>query len=172
MLCSKNWLIKSYYEYISQSVYDVNVYRQKNKVRWEIKDVMQLLYDIVAAGAYLQMNGVSHGLIKPEYIATDQLGHYILCDHLIDAGNFDVNLMDYKLNNNHYQDPMLWSNICTNRNNVYDPFKNDVFSFGMILLECCLIDNDEDSSNVTVENLRTKTHNRRGNVDFYYIFAA
>jgi len=170
--CSKHWIFKSYFEYLSTSLFDVNAYREKSKVRWECKDILQLLYDVTTCASFLQMNGVAHGLIKPDYISVDQMGHYILCDHLKDASNYDINVMDYKLNDDHYQDPILWNNLCINRNNVYDPFKNDVFSFGMVLLECCIVDNGGAQSDITVENLRKKTHNRQGRVDFYYIFAA
>lgn len=170
--CSKHWIFKSYFEYLPTSLFDINAYREKSKIRWECKDILQLLYDVTACASYLQMNGIGHGLIKPDYIAVDQKGHYILCDHLKDASNYDINVMDYRLNDTHYQDPILWNNLTSNRNNIYDPFKNDVFSFGLILLQCCIIDNEGGQSDITVENLRKKTYNRQGHVDFYYIFAA
>jgi len=90
---------------------------------------------------------------------------------MIDGQNFDVNIMDYKINPAHYQSPVLWMNLCGNRNNLYDPFKNDVFSAGLILLECCIIDNDY-TNNINVENLRKRIHLRNGEMDYYFIFAA
>jgi hypothetical protein len=90
--CSKSWDIDTYYEYIPTNLVDMNQHRLTNGNGYEEKDLLQMLYDITDACAYLQRSRFDHGVIRPEYIAVDQAGHYILCDHLLEGGNFDVNV--------------------------------------------------------------------------------
>lgn len=125
------------------TLFEVNQYRQKKHLMYEAKDILQLLYDLTSVCAYLQKKGTAHGLIKPEYVAIDPEGHYVLCDHMIDGDNIDVNVHDYKVSeSNHYQGPLLWNDLSEKKDVLYDPFKNDVFSAGLVLLECCVIDDE------------------------------
>lgn len=75
--CSKSYKATTYYEYFPKTLRDVNALRKKRKIAYEIKDICQILYDVTEVGAFLQKRLFDHGLLRPEFIAYDLVGHYV-----------------------------------------------------------------------------------------------
>ena len=83
--------------------------------------------NIIEAGYYLQQRYFSHGLIRPEYIGYDNMGHYVLCDHMMGGKQIDVNYFSYETHKEYYMHPKLWYTISKNTQKVSWNAKEDIF---------------------------------------------
>ena len=97
-------------------------------------------------GAYLQKRLFDHGLIRPEFIAYDMVGHYILCDHMMEGNYQQINYKDFCTSRKLYMSPEVFARMCQRdsqknqerglnyQSELIDvnKYKSDVFSFGLV----------------------------------------
>jgi len=89
---------------------------------------------------YLQVNGISHGDIRPEACFRSDDGHIVICDRkLIYEEEIDLNTQ--KNNERHFLFSPAMLEFLTNKNKRLreNKHKGDVFSLGMTLLECATL---------------------------------
>ena len=105
---------------------------------------MQFFNDIIAGLATLEKQKMVHGNLKPEYIYYDG-EKYVIKDRLADTSTpVEAQINNIKYGENLYQTPQMFETICAGKPfGKYNPFKEEVFNFGMLALSM-LIDNEED----------------------------
>jgi hypothetical protein len=101
----------------------------------EDTEMMQLTYDGVDALGYLQSQNVNHGYIRPELIAVESNGQYIICDKLLEGTSRDAHLYSLRTKGGDYCSPAIWDEMINECRRSHNGYKDDAFSFGLVLLQ-------------------------------------
>jgi len=103
----------------------------------ELSEIMTQLIDVLE---YLQVNGISHGDIRPEACFRSDEGQIVICDRKL-IYEEEIDLSTQKNNERHFlfSPAMLESLIKKGKRHRENKHKGDVFSLGMTLLECATL---------------------------------
>ena len=142
-LCSTNYIIRSFYEYpqkpLKREIYE----RRKNsKVsKFSMEEMTHLFYNIVLAGKKLQEVGKTHGDISPFCIFHTNEGKFKLAPHPVEHMSplkiqQEKNVKGEPL----YVSPQMLFAVKKRKPKAdLDPYKSDMFSLGLVLLEAGLL---------------------------------
>lgn len=104
----------------------------------------KLMQEILFALVFLQENRMVHGDLRPSLIGVplSPNGNFRLLDRLgIPASPEQVQKMNIDSGKDLYTSPAIFRGVCQDRKQIrHNPFKSDMFSFGLILLEAGILE--------------------------------
>lgn len=107
--------------------------------------------DCLFALAHLQENNMIHADLRPELIAVPfkRGQNFQILDRLGDPSPPNqVQLNNFKSQKSLYMSPLVFRSLCCKQRKIkHNPFKSDVFSLGMVLLEAGLLDSVQNVYN-------------------------
>lgn len=133
-VCATFYTLRSYYLYHLENCELIAKRQEKIGTPLEDHELMQLVYDGIDVLSYLESQGYNHGFIRPELIARNEKKAFVLMDRLMEGSAIDSNKYARQMGFDPYCSPAVWNNITNQRQNPHDPYKDDAFSFGMVLL--------------------------------------
>ena len=136
----KAWVTKAYFDYPNQDLLD-----SKASLK-DPREMVRFFSDMLEVVIYLQELDMVHGDIRAEFIFKHpQLNKYVLLDRMID----DSSVFQAQKNNifqadkELYMSPELFQQLVrTEKTPVINPYKNEVFSLGLLLLSVITSDYD------------------------------
>lgn len=143
-LCATFYKLQTYYQFTPSNLGHYILKKKKENQYLDETEIMQLCYDGIDALAFLQTNNVNHGYIRPELIFVHPNGRYVLCDRLLEGTGRDSNIYAHRTKMKLYCSPAYWSEISADRRQPHNPYKDDAFSFGLILLAACNLASPQD----------------------------
>ena len=142
-LCSTNYLVTSYFDFPQKSLKREIFERKKNSnvAKFGNEEMTHLFYNILIAGKKLQENGKSHGDISPYCIYHTNEGKFKLAPHPIEhLSSLKIQQEKSVKSEPLYVSPQMLYAIKKRKPKAdFDPYKADVFSFGLVLLEAGLL---------------------------------
>lgn len=132
------YTVKAYFEYPPGDLAFELEERAKRDERFSAEELSALLGDMAEAVAYLAARKMVHGDLRPKYFA--RVGgdrKFRLLDRLgAPAPAWQVQQANLQAGVDLYMSPLLYSNLARrNPRFRHDPYKSEVFSMGVILLE-------------------------------------
>jgi hypothetical protein len=125
----------------------------------------KLMREILYAMAFLQENKMVHGDLRPSFIGVplSRNGKFYLLDRLGNPASPEkVQMHNIDSENDLYISPSLFKAILKKKKQIkHDPYKSDIFAFGMILLEAGILESVQ-----SVYNKDKKTINESILVEF------
>lgn len=142
-LCSTNYLVRSFYEFPQKSLKREIYTRRKNSKtsKFTMEEMTHLFYNTVLAGKKLQENGKTHGDISPFCIFHNNEGKFKLAPYPIESASplkiqQEKNMKGQPL----YLSPQMLFAVKKRKPKAQcDPYKSDMFSLGLVLLEAGLL---------------------------------
>ena len=144
-LCSTNYIVRSFYEFPQRSLKREIFNRRKNsKVsKFTTEEMTHLFYNILGAGKKLQEMGKTHGDISPFSIFHTNEGKFKLAPYP------DEHMTPLKIQQEksikgeplYVSSQMLFAAKKRKTKADLDPYKSDIFSLGLVLLEAGLLKN-------------------------------
>ena len=144
-LCSTNYIVRSFYEFPQRSLKREIFNRRKNsKVsKFTMEEMTHLFYNILNAGKKLQEMGKPHGDISPFSIFHTNDGKFKLAPYP------DEHMTPLKIQQEksikgepmYVSSQMLFAAKKRKTKSDLDPYKSDIFSLGLVLLEAGLLKN-------------------------------
>ena len=142
-LCSTNYLVRSFYEFPQKSLKREIYTRRKNSKtsKFTMEEMTHLFYNTVLAGKKLQENGKTHGDISPFCIFHNNEGKFKLAPYPIESATplkiqQEKNMKGQPL----YLSPQMLFAVKKRKPKAQcDPYKSDMFSLGLVLLEAGLL---------------------------------
>jgi hypothetical protein len=142
-LCSTNYLVTSYFDFPQKSLKREIFERKKNSkvAKFSNEEMTHLFYNIVLAGEKLQQNGKSHGNISPYCIYHTNEGKFKLAPHPIEhLSSLKIQQEKSVKSEPLYVSPQMLFAVKKRKPKAdFDPYKADVFAFGLVLLEAGLL---------------------------------
>lgn len=136
-----------FFEYEPMKLHEMIEKKMHSGDKFEEKELILLMKNIVSILAYFQMNGISHGNINPELIFFDSSSNLfkILDQQLINGyiSSFFLTIQG-KFFSNYCSPELLISLQEKNLLFVRNSFKNDIFSLGMCILEAATLINNSN----------------------------
>lgn len=129
----KFWIIKSYF------VYPANDLRGRApELVSDPFELVRFVHDILSATAFLESKRIVHGDVRSEFIFYDTATRkYVLADRL--GSLLEMNIAQYENIEERqflYMSPQLFDSLMKNNMEVvHNPFKSEVFSVGMLVLD-------------------------------------
>lgn len=133
-MCATFYRIKTFFKFHPTTLNMLISKRRKEGNMLDDTEIMQLTYDGVDALGYLQSQNVSHGYIRPELIAVESNGQFVICDKLLEGTSRDAHLFAYRTKKDVYSSPAVWSEMVNDSRLRHNGYKDDAFSFGLVLL--------------------------------------
>jgi hypothetical protein len=133
--CATFYKMKTFYLFHFNNVEEMVKQKLKEGKNFEDFELMQLLYDGVDVLSYMQANGFSHGFIRPELVLKDEKGQYVLADRLLEGSSVDAQIYCRQSGFDMYCSPVIWNNLHTTKQEEHNPYKDDAFAFGLVLLK-------------------------------------
>lgn len=130
----------SFYKLVYFVVYpEIDLYKQIQKRRmfqvgFTSEELTLLLYGGAFGLSHLSKLNTYHGRLSPKWIMVTKSG-YALIEEPSD-NKYDATAMDRESPDGVYLSPEAYLNTFKKSPTVYDRMKDDIFSLGMILLEC------------------------------------
>ena len=134
-LCATFYKIRTFFKFHATNLNHLINQRKREGKMLDDTEIMQLTYDGVDALGYLQSQNTNHGYLRPELIAVESNGQFIICDKLLEGTSDDAHLYSYRTKNNVYCSPIIWDQVVNDRRQHHNGYKDDAFSFGLILLQ-------------------------------------
>ena len=144
-LCSTNYIVRSFYEFPQRSLKREIFNRRKNsKVsKFSTEEMTHLFYNILDAGKKLQEKGKTHGDISPFSIFHTNEGKFKLAPYP------EEHMTPLKIQQQksikgepmYVSSQMLFAAKKRKTKADLDPYKSDIFSLGLVLLEAGLLKN-------------------------------
>lgn len=140
-LCSSSFIVNQFYEFPHIDLKKETINRDKHVRFFNNDELLQILYQQIAAMKMLEENKLFHGDLRPLYIG---LNRDLFTSKLILQSDDIKNKRDilqiqqnhYKFNDILYLSPQLYEAIASNNLKIYfDPIKEDMFALGLIMLE-------------------------------------
>lgn len=159
----KRSTVRAYYEYLPTSLQEEIQHRKSTSIPFSYDEMCIIAIDLLSAIAYLQENKMVHGDIRPAYAAITSE-----CTKLVDrlgdpSPPNQVQWRNFRRGVELYVSPLLFKAFCREQKKVrHNPYKSDVFSLGLLLLEAGLLDSiqaiydrgNADISSATLAALR------------------
>ena len=134
------YIVSGYYEYIKKNLKHDLTDRKRTKTHFTPTELLTLIEDLLEVMTFLQKNDRIHGDIRPKYISLLQTTK--LMDRLGDPRPPNqVQLSNLKSGKALYMSPCLFHVFMHKEKKLrHNPYKSDVFSLGMVVLECGILD--------------------------------
>ena len=153
------FLVAGFYEYPEWDLEREFEKRKKAKNYFKGEDLSKLIKDLLNAVYFLQDNRMIHGDIRPKYIFYEKKKKiYKLVDHLSDPHSPNkIQIDNLRQKNKIYMSPVLFESFSFKSKKIrHNPFKSDLFSLGMVILEIGILKNiqsiyDYDSKKINIE---------------------
>lgn len=141
-ICAEFYTIRAFYSYYLDNAELLSQRRLKQNQPLDDIELMQLVYDGIDVLSYLQTQGYHHGFIRPEMLARDDKGVFILSDKLLEGSAVDAHTYARTMGLDPYCSPLIWDFLVNGpskqkKTNVY---KDDAFSFGLVLLRVATLE--------------------------------
>lgn len=131
--------IRLFFEYLQQNLKGNLEEKRIKGEDFSIEEITHMVFDLIAAGAYLQEKGVNHGDISPRLIMRTKDGHFVIGDKLKNRTKHPQNLIDRFIKSEElYLSPELFRCIKTRNSEGLDKmdyFRSDLFITGLCILE-------------------------------------
>ena len=143
----QKFLVCGFYEFPQWNLEKEIEIRKKEKKGFEEEELLRLIEDVMNCLCYLQKKKMLHGDIRPKYISFEDED---MPNKLVDRlGNpFPPNKVQINVLKNNldiYMSPILFKSLSKKKKKIrHNPYKSDVFSFGIILLEAGILKNVND----------------------------
>lgn len=143
------FLVCGYYEY-PESDLEREVERRKEGGEYFTEiDLLKMIENVLDCLAFLQQGKMVHGDVRPKYIDFKQADDERPCKLLDRMGDPNppnqVQLKNMRMNYSLYMSPSLYKNLAQKESKVrHNPYKSDVFSLGVIVLESGLLHSVQD----------------------------
>lgn len=132
LLCSTNYSLAYFIPQPRDSLQTLLSYNKGRRVAFSDGQLTDLLYQSVAGLAHLHTLGLSHGALSPLWIVSTRLGYAVLEDPLREKST----PTDLSNLNQIYASPQRYAETLMRSPGTNDKQKSDVFSLGLVLLEC------------------------------------
>lgn len=133
-MCATFYKIKTFFKFHPTTLNMLISKRRKEGNMLDDTEMMQLTYDGVDALGYLQSQNISHGFLRPELIAVEKNGQFVICDKLLEGTSRDAHLFAYRTKKDIYSSPSVWDEMVNDRRSRHNGYKDDAFSYGLTLL--------------------------------------
>lgn len=166
-LCSSFYIVKLFFEYPKSDLKRDAAERRKTGTPYDYKEMTHILYQQLSAFDYLQEHELSHGDIQPMLISWESdTTTSKLMDRMeepyVAAKTKQVQKNRLLGNQPLYQSPTMYQNLKKgNLNFAFDPYKEDAFAFGLVMLEAGTgnsVQNIYDAKTGTVNEAALNTH--------------
>ena len=140
-LCSSFYILKLFFEYPKSDLKRDMAERRKTNTPFTYRDLTYIMYQQLSVQDYLQSQNLSHGDIQPQLLAWDsETLNSKLLDRIeepyVAARTKQVQKNRLLGNQPLYQSPVTYQNLKKgNLNFQVDPYKEDAFSLGLVMLE-------------------------------------
>jgi hypothetical protein len=140
-LCSSFFILKMFFEYPKSDMKRDTTERKKTGVGYSFKELTHLMYQQLGVLDYLQGKELSHGDVQPMLLAweNDAMQSRLMDraeEPWVPAKTKQVQKNRLLSNQQLYQSPLMYQNLKKgNLNFTFDPYKEDAFALGMVLLE-------------------------------------
>lgn len=135
---SQCYKIRLFYDYWEKSVSREIKSRKTMGEDFATEEMLHMVYDLVAACAYLEEKGGNHGDITPGVVLINDSFRFVLADRLKYKTAFPQNIINKVIKGEPlYISPEAYKYAKTRDSkgmDSLDPFKCDVFSLGLVLL--------------------------------------
>ena len=109
--------------------------REKQKLYYSEKEIVNILEQVIEALIYLEKNGIAHRDIKPQNILVYENNTYKLADFGEAKKMKDITIESTLRGSELYMSPVLYNGLKYNKKDVvHNAYKSDVFSLGYCLL--------------------------------------
>ena len=109
--------------------------REKQKLYYSEKEIVNILEQVIEALIYLEKNGIAHRDIKPQNILVYENNTYKLADFGEAKKMRDITIESTLRGSELYMSPVLYNGLKYNKKDVvHNAYKSDVFSLGYCLL--------------------------------------
>ena len=159
------FLVSGYYEYPESDLEREIEKRIQEGRHFTENDLLRLIEDILDCLAFLQDGKMVHGDVRPMYIdfvEEDSGARCKLLDRMGDPNPPNqVQVKNMKKKKNLYMSPTLYKCLIQRENKVrHNPYKSDVFSLGVVILEAGLLHSiqdiyDEENKDINIDVLLT-----------------
>ena len=129
----KFWILRSFFVYPNHDLRS-----RASELEFQANELLKFIHDVLSATAFLESKRLVHGDVRSEFIYYDAKYHrYILVDRLGSLSEMNVaqyeNIQDGQFL---YMSPILFDELMSNNLEVdHNPFKSEVFSVGMLILD-------------------------------------
>jgi len=109
--------------------------REKQKLYYSEKEIVNILEQVIEALIFLEKNGIAHRDIKPQNILVYENNTYKLADFGEAKKMKDITIESTLRGSELYMSPVLYNGLKYNKKDVvHNAYKSDVFSLGYCLL--------------------------------------
>ena len=109
--------------------------REKQKLYYSEKEIVNILEQVIEALIFLERNGIAHRDIKPQNILVYENNTYKLADFGEAKKMKDITIESTLRGSELYMSPVLYNGLKYNKKDVvHNAYKSDVFSLGYCLL--------------------------------------
>ena len=140
------FLVSGYYEYPENDLKSEIANRAEQQNYFTENDLLRMIEDVLDCLAFLQEGKMVHGDVRPIYVEFVEEGRIRLLDRMGDPNPPNqVQVKNMKKKKNLYMSPTLFKCLAQRESKVrHNPYKSDVFSLGVVILEAGLLHSVQD----------------------------
>lgn len=134
--CATNYRVKEYLPYPDIDLQKLLQERKLSNAFYSSEELTMLMYHLLQGCQHLESLSQFHGHLSPQWIAVTVAGYAIIEDPLFDRQMVGSVILEGVST---YACPLAYKAACVNPLLKYNCSKSDVFSVGMIILECGIL---------------------------------